>query len=202
MYKSAKLFVPRIPLHSVNMSEYTGMRGAGSNARRKIDIPAAPPSAGLRRTSHARTRSGSHVATRPPSCFKTRKRARPASRLGPARPTRRLLRTAGGDGVGAARLCCLPSCPRCPSTIEAVPACGRSWVRGGWWAAEARRAQLGVACLCCVIPCCAAAAALPPATSASRVSTCMGTTGRCSMRALARVGQRLTCARRGCGRRC
>ena len=125
----------------------------------------------MRRTSHARTRSGSHVATRPPSCFKTRKRARPASRLGPARPARRLLRTAGGDGVGAARLCCLPSCPRCPSTIEAVPACGRSWVWGGWWAAEARRAQLGVACLCCVIPCCAAAAALPPATSASRVST-------------------------------
>ena len=171
------------------------MRGAGSNARRKIDIPAAPHSAGLRRTSHARTRSGSHVATRPPSCFKTRKRARPASRLGPARPARRLLRTAGGDGVGAARLCCLPSCPRCPSTIEAVPACGRSWVRGGWWAAEARRAQLGrgVPLLC-----------HPMLRCRRRAATCnkceqgqhVGTTGRCSMRALARVGQRLTCARR------
>jgi hypothetical protein len=36
--KSQKLFVPRIPLHSVNISECTGMRGIHSDTCRNIDI--------------------------------------------------------------------------------------------------------------------------------------------------------------------
>ena len=36
--KSQKLFVPRIPLHSVNISECTGMRGIHTDTCLKIDI--------------------------------------------------------------------------------------------------------------------------------------------------------------------
>ena len=36
--KNQKLFVPRIPLHSVNISECTGKRGIHSDTCRKIDI--------------------------------------------------------------------------------------------------------------------------------------------------------------------
>ena len=37
--KSQKLFVPRIPVHSVNILESTGMRGIHTDACRKIHLP-------------------------------------------------------------------------------------------------------------------------------------------------------------------
>ena len=76
MYKSQKLFVPRIPLHSVNISECNGMCGTHSHTCRKIDIC----------TWHSQ-RGGLHSQRlgtgrrAPPLCFKTHvnNKALPAS---------------------------------------------------------------------------------------------------------------------------
>ena len=76
MYKSPKLFVPRIPLHSVNISECNGMCGTHTRTCRKIDIC----------TWHSQ-RGGLHSQRlgtgrrAPPLCFKTHvnNKALPAS---------------------------------------------------------------------------------------------------------------------------
>jgi hypothetical protein len=175
MYKSPKLFVPRIPLHSetplhsVNISECNGMCGTHTRTCRKIDIC-------TNCTCHSQCGRGIHSDAQEEACRCT-PRLRRVSKHATARALRRAWGTRGSLSRASAaagrwwrrRRCCVPVLPcavlpPAPSQHPAVPSCGRIWVQGRWWAAEARRAQRGVACLCYVIPCCAAAAALPPAT--------------------------------------
>ena len=97
-HKSHKIFVPRIPLHSVNISECNGMCGTHSHTCRKIDIC----------TWHSQ-RGGLHSQRlgtgrrAPPLCFKThvnnneqstaRSAARSASRTAACSAARSAART-------------------------------------------------------------------------------------------------------------
>ena len=96
MYKSQKIFVPRIPPYSVNISEYDGMRGLGPSLKRARKTshfalqaclwrccPARAPSSrcqrlasrvfertppGRRVSKHANARALLHVGTPPAGC--------------------------------------------------------------------------------------------------------------------------------------
>ena len=90
----------------------------------------------------------------PPSCFKTRNRARPASRLGHAGASLPRVGCCGpvvATGVGAACLCCLLRRP----APRAVPASGGPFVRADLGAGqvvggrgEASATRRGVPVLC------------------------------------------------------
>ena len=128
--------MPRIPLHSVNISECSGMRGAGLNAPRKIDI--------MRHTACGLAHALPHTSQRT-SCLKTRCERRHAMR-GAWGTRDRPSHTTAAAGLWWRRCrCCVPVLPCavarhaaplvsrvCLPSPSGGPACGRIRVRGGY----------------------------------------------------------------------
>ena len=142
MYKSQKLFAPRIPSYSVNISEYDGMRGLASNARAKNRILHCRPAPRPACRRPAASAQPSRFRTNPagPSCFETRKRERP------------------GPGIARCRLA--THYPRADLRRRPLRA-GRVPVRG--------RGQGGVDCRARRVHCCVCAVRTPaPLVAASR----------------------------------